>query len=129
MNTSILLVTHEGVGDSLLKTAKKLLGSPLSACVDSYCVAYDCIPEKEAIKLKQCCDALDKGAGVLLLNDLYGATPANIAMQIKGEAQRWLVSGLNLAMLLKVLNYSYLDGDALARKASEGGRNSVLKLW
>ena len=129
MNISILLVTHEGVGDSLLHTVKKLLSTSLSTDVASYTVSYDCIPEKEVIKLEQCCDELDSGAGVLLLTDLYGATPANIAMQLEGQERRWLVAGLNLAMLLKVLNYSHLDGDTLAAKAAEGGCESVIKLW
>lgn len=126
---SILLVTHDGIGDSLLRTAKKLLSPPPSAYIESYAVPYNCIPEKEIGKLKQRCTEIDKGAGVLLLTDLYGATPSNIAMQLKGETARWLVGGLNLAMLLKVLNYSHLDGDALARKAYEGARESVIQPW
>ena len=129
METSILLVTHDGVGDSLLYTAKKLLSSSLSDCVDSYAVSYDCVPTEEIVKLRQRCKELDKGAGVLLLTDMYGATPSNVAMQLKGDPNRWLVGGLNLSMLLKVLNYRHLEGEALALKAYQGGRDSVMRLW
>ena len=129
MAISILLVTHDGVGDSLLQTAKKLLPAYSSTCIDSYAVPYNCVPEKELAKLKQRCDELDQGSGVLLLTDLYGATPSNIAMQLKCETNRWLVGGLNLAMLLKVLNYRDLEGEALALKAYEGGRDSVVRPW
>ena len=129
METFILLVTHDGVGDNLLYTAKKLLSSPLSDCIDSYAVSYDCIPAEEITKLRRRCKELDKGSGVLLLTDLYGATPSNIAMQLKGDTNRWLVGGLNLSMLLKVLNYRHLEGEALALKAYQGGRESVIRLW
>ena len=129
MATSILLLTHNGIGNSLLTTAKRLMSSSLPACIDSYAVSYHCVPEEEIIKLRQYCAELDQGSGVLLLTDLYGATPSNIAMQFKDEANRWLVGGLNLAMLLKVLNYSHLEGDALAQKAYEGGRDSVIRPW
>ena len=129
MKTSILLFTHDGVGDSLVETAKQLLSSPQLTAINSYSVAYDCRPEVEVIKLKQYCKQLDNGAGVLLLTDLYGATPTNIAMQLKTEAKRWLVTGVNLAMLLKVLNYSHLEGEALVAKAYQGGRDSVLRPW
>ena len=128
MATSILLLTHNGIGDSLATTAKRLMPSS-SARIDTYAVSYDCVPEEEVINLRRYCAELDQGSGVLLLTDLYGATPSNIAMQFKGEANRWLVGGLNLSMLLKVLNYSYLEGEALAQKAYEGGRNSVIRPW
>ena len=128
MATSILLLTHSGIGDSLAATAKRLMPSS-STRIGTYAVSYDCVPEEEIIKLKQYCAELDQGSGVLLLTDLYGATPSNIAMQFKDEANRWLVGGLNLAMLLKVLNYSDMEGEALAQKAFEGGRDSVVRPW
>jgi len=127
--TAIVLVSHSSVGDSLLKTAERLLAVLPSNRIASYTVPYQCTPEDEVVKLKRCCRRVDQGAGVLLLTDLYGATPANVAMQLKGAAQCWLVGGLNLGMLLKVLNYSHLDGAALAQKACEGGRDSVIQLW
>ena len=128
MATSILLLTHSGIGDSLATTAKRLM--PFSSThIGIYTVSYDCVLEEEVIKLRQYCADLDQGSGVLLLTDLYGATPSNIAMQFKDEANRWLVAGLNLAMLLKVLNYSDIEGEALAQKAFEGGRNSVVRPW
>ncbi len=128
MATSILLLTHNGIGDSLMATAKRLMPSS-STRVGVYAVPYDCVPENEVIGLKQYCAELDQGSGVLLLTDLYGATPSNIAMQLQDDANRWLVGGLNLAMLLKVLNYSDLEGKALAQKAYEGGRDSVVITW
>ena len=128
MATSILLLTHSGIGDSLATTAKRLMPSS-SIHIGIYAVSYDCVPEEEIIKLKQYCAEIDQGSGVLLLTDLYGATPSNIAMQFKDEANRWLVGGLNLAMLLKVLNYSDMEGEALAKKAFEGGRDSIIRPW
>lgn len=129
MTVGILLVTHEEVGRVMLQTAKQLLPSPSSPKIDSISIPYNCVPEKEVIKLKQRCEQLDDGAGVLLLTDLYSATPCNIASQLSREKHRWLVSGLNLPMLLKTLNYCHLDGEKLVEKACEGGRESIIRLW
>ena len=129
MAVGILLVTHNKIGAALLKAAEQLLPSPLTTKVDCISIPYDCTPEDEVAKLKQHCKRVDDGAGVLLLADLYSATPCNIAKQLSHDGQRWLVSGLNLPMLLKTLNYCHLDGKELAKKAYQGGRESVIQLW
>ena len=67
---------------------------------------------------------LDHGAGVLVLTDMYGATPSNIALRLAGAKVR-IVTGLNLPMLMRVLNYSQLGLDQLAEKAVSGGREGV----
>jgi PTS system ascorbate-specific IIA component len=70
---------------------------------------------------------LDDGMGVLLLVDLYGATPSNVAAAIgrQGTSTR-RVSGLNLPMLLRVLNYPEQTLDELATTAAAGGRSGVV---
>ena len=69
---------------------------------------------------------LDQGAGVLILTDMYGTTPTNIARQITHAPPVRIVTGVNLPMLLHVLNYPGLDLDAMATTALEGGRQGVL---
>jgi PTS system ascorbate-specific IIA component len=70
---------------------------------------------------------LDRGHGVLVLTDLYGATPHNIAREVACDrAQSTVLSGLNLPMLVRVFNYPDDDLDTLASKAAEGGTRGIM---
>lgn len=124
MSIGILLVTHPGIGETLLKNACDLIGScPLRVqCVD--------IPlESDTEGLQQlACDSaanLDDGSGVLILTDAFGATPSNIACELTGKMQANVVSGLNLPMLIRVFNYASDDLQALTHKAAEGGMRGI----
>ena len=70
---------------------------------------------------------MDGGDGVLVLTDLYGASPANLAAKVArlGTPVR-RVSGLNLPMLLRVMNYAELPLDELPAIAAAGARNGVI---
>lgn len=69
---------------------------------------------------------LDGGDGVLVLSDLYGATPCNVANRLPGlGVHMHCVSGLNLPMLLRVLNYPEQSLDELAQTAATGGRGGI----
>ena len=71
--------------------------------------------------------ALDSGDGVLVLTDVYGATPSNLAEKLPAlglDLHR--VSGLNLPMLLRVLNYPEQPLLELAQTAASGGRSGIL---
>ena len=69
---------------------------------------------------------LDHGAGVLILTDLYGATPSNIAHRLVEENKTVVVTGLNLSMLMRVLNYPNLSLEELVDKACRGGGEGVV---
>jgi len=70
---------------------------------------------------------LEQGGGVLVLTDLYGATPSNLAGKLANVGCRIRrVSGLNLPMLLRVMNYPEQDIDELVGTATSGARNGVV---
>jgi PTS system ascorbate-specific IIA component len=71
-------------------------------------------------------DVLDDGDGVLVLTDLYGSTPSNIAASLASRGAVRIVSGLNLPMLVRVLNYPAEDLAGLADKAVTGGNRGIL---
>ena len=71
-------------------------------------------------------NALDKGDGVLILTDMYGSTPSNIAHRLSQPGKVMVVTGLNLPMMIKVMNYPNLNLTELVDVAVEGGKNGVL---
>jgi PTS system ascorbate-specific IIA component len=70
--------------------------------------------------------ALDDGDGVLVLTDMYGSTPSNVASSLGREDRVVVVAGLNLPMLVRVLNYPEDSLSALAEKAVSGGNRGIL---
>ncbi|MCK7575861.1 MAG: PTS fructose transporter subunit IIA [Chromatiales bacterium] len=125
MSVGILLVTHHPLAGDLLRIATEILGrTPLGvACCE---VITDTPPDDILTRCRQLAATIDQGGGVLVLTDLYGATPCNVAQALADScAQTRVVSGLNLPMLLRTLNYAALDLDALTEKALSGGRDGV----
>ena len=125
MTVGVLLITHGDIGAVLLKSALSIL--PLCPLPTLNLKAPpDCDPERVLQDARRAASRLDSGDGVLVLTDVYGATPSNIACRL-GDFQRVrVVSGVNLPMLLRVLNYPDLELDELASKAISGGRDGVL---
>ena len=68
---------------------------------------------------------LDDGDGVLILTDIYGATPSNIACALHSGGGSRVVSGLNLPMLIRAFNYPDDDLTGLVERAREGGTRGI----
>lgn len=125
MSVGILLVTHGELGATLLQAAIDVLGvCPLSTC--AVAAPAGCDPDKILAESRSAVGELDSGDGVLVLTDLYGSTPSNIACKLHALSGVRVVSGLNLPMLIRVLNYPDLDLDELLHKAVTGGRDGVV---
>ena len=125
MNVGILLITHGNIGAVLLQSATDVLDvCPLSTTTIS--AAPGCDPEHVLAYAKQAAQKMDSGNDVLVLTDMYSATPSNIACRLDELHDVRVVSDLNLPMLIRVLNYPDLDLDDLMHKAVTGGRDGVL---
>lgn len=125
MTVGLLLITHENFGDVALQTIKTILGvCPLDT--QSLSVPFDANPDRIFRQAKNIVNELDNGEGVLILTDLYGATPSNIAHRLVEENRVIVVAGLNLSMLMRVLNYPNLSLNELVDKASRGGSEGVV---
>jgi PTS system mannose-specific IIA component len=121
----ILLLTHEEIGRALIAAAQHVM--PRLPCqIDSLEVGAQDDPATLLPAAVRAARALDHGSGVLVLSDLYGSTPCNIANKLADSGvQARCVSGLNLPMLLRVLNYSDKPLDELAEVAACGGRGGI----
>ena len=126
MKVGILLVTHSDIGKQLLLTATSVFGkNPFQVellSVDNY-------DQPNAVKelAEKYVKFLDNGAGVLVLTDIIGTTPSNIASSINHDKIK-VVAGLNLSMILNVFNYPENSLDQLSIKALEGGIQGVSKI-
>ena len=126
MSVGVLLITHPGVGSSLLHIATRIIGSstlPVK-CLE---VPPDAPVEPVCERARSMLKVLNRGTGVLVLTDIFGATPHNIAKQVAcGGNRATVLSGLNLPMLVRVFNYPNDDLDTLASKAAEGGTRGIM---
>ncbi|NEX15863.1 MAG: PTS fructose transporter subunit IIA [Halochromatium sp.] len=125
MSVGILLITHNRIGAELLETATRMLGCcPLAAIAIDVHEQDD--PDQLRRQILESAARLNDGAGLLVLTDLYGSTPANITDALGHRGDVRVLSGVNLPMLVRVLNYCQLELAALAEKALSGGRDGVL---
>jgi mannose PTS system EIIA component len=127
MSVGILLITHEGLGSALVAAATRLLRQ-LPLKTEAFEVPWDADPDVLLPAASAALRRVDSGAGALVLTDLYGATPSNLAAKLAriGTPVR-RVSALNLPMLLRVMNYAELDLDELPAVAAAGARNGVIQ--
>jgi PTS system ascorbate-specific IIA component len=123
----ILLITHNGLGDSLVDCVRHVMGSaPPNIKVLS--VLADDDPQSKEDEARALIAQLDTGDGVLLLSDLFGATPCNIARQLHQPGRVEGVSGVNLPMLLRAVCHSNKSLAEAVQKALESGRNCILTI-
>jgi len=125
MNVGLLIITHHDVGRVLLETTVSMLCcQPIpTALLD---VAADKDPDSLLDRAHQLAREVDQGDGVLVLTDLFGSTPSNIAWALQRDHHAMVIAGISLPMLLRVMNYPHLSLPELAEKALSGGRDGVL---
>ncbi|WP_438971399.1 PTS sugar transporter subunit IIA [Methylophaga sp.] len=126
MTVGVLLVSHNNIGTELINTARQMLSCcPLPTQVLS--IATRDNPEAIRLELDNDLQGLDQGHGILILTDMFGSTPSNIACAVSDRDDIRVVSGLNLPMLIRVLNYPTLNLDELEHKAISGGQEGVVR--
>ena len=126
MACGILLVTHPGIGASLLAVATGLLRQ-LPLKTEAFEVPFDADLLTLLPQASSALRRVDSGDGVLVLTDLYGASPSNLAGELArlGTPVR-RVSALSLPMLLRVMNYAEQGLDQLPATAAAGTRNGAI---
>ncbi|TQV64886.1 MAG: PTS fructose transporter subunit IIA [Halothiobacillaceae bacterium] len=127
MRAGVLIIAHNHIGQQLLETATDMLNRcPVQ--VRSLEVMQDDDPVDLLARARRLLADIDQGAGVLVLTDMYGSTPSNIAHRLSDHDQQAVrvLSGINLPMLVRALNYAELHLDELAQKALSGGREGIL---
>ncbi|HRF31549.1 MAG: PTS fructose transporter subunit IIA [Dechloromonas sp.] len=123
----ILLITHGSYGEALVQNACHVLNKRppqlnqlgLSAQDDP----LDLLP-----LARQMLHLVDDGDGVLLMTDIFGATPSNLALKLLEPGRVEGLTGVNLPMLLRALNYRDKGMATLLVRARDGGRDGILNM-
>jgi PTS system mannose-specific IIA component len=126
MTVNILLITHEEIGAVLLKATHKTY-STIPIPTQVFAVNYNTELEKLVQDLKKIMASFNPKDSLLILTDMYGSTPCNLAMALQEHRNVDVVSGLNLPMLIKVMNYPHLSLCDLTEKALQGGRDGIVR--
>jgi len=123
----ILIISHGALGDSLIHAASHVLGArPVAVRELGVTVRDD--PELVLPRAQDLVRELDAGDGVLVLTDVYGATPGNIAMRLLEKGRVEGIAGVNLPMLVRALTYRNEPLARVVEKALAGGVAGVLHM-
>jgi PTS system ascorbate-specific IIA component len=123
----ILVIAHNGLGDSLLDCVRHVIGETPAHLKALSILADDDLLLKEA-EGRRLISHLDDGEGVLILTDVYGATPSNIARRLCKPGHIEGVAGVNLPMLLRVSTSSSKTLKEMVQRALEGGKECIVTL-
>jgi len=124
VSVGILLITHPGIGNAILSGARRIVvDCPLRAkCLE---VPIDAPLEKISSQAADMTRSLDQGDGVLILTDIFGATPNNIARGLEDGEHVRVLAGLSLPMLVRLFNYPEEDLPQLCATAATGAKRGV----
>ena len=123
----ILVVAHNALGESLVDCVRHVLGKvPDNLKVLSVYANDD--PQQKLTEGRALIKQLDRGNGVLVLADIFGATPSKVARQLCHAEHIMGVAGVNLPMLLRVVCYPDKTMPELAKVAFEGGRECIVQM-
>ena len=123
----ILVITHGTLGESLIHCACHVLNKRPPRLRQIGVTAQDdpalLLPQARALAKE-----LDEGSGVLILSDMYGGTPSNLASKLVVPGKVEAVAGVSLPMLIRVLTYRDRDLQTIVTKAISGGCEGVIRV-
>ena len=119
----IVLVTHGNMARGLIAALEHVVGPQQD--VSAVCVGADDDMEERRAEILESVRTCDTGAGVIVLTDMFGGTPSNLAISIMGQARIEVLAGVNLPMLVKLASVRTLPIAEAARMAQEAGRKYI----
>lgn len=123
----ILIISHGNLGDSLIHCANHVMGTKSQHLMDlSISIQDD--PDVVISKALELIRQLDCGNGVLVLSDICGATPCNVASRLVSPGRVECLAGVNLPMLVRALTYRNESLAVAVDKALTGGREGVMRI-
>ncbi|AZN37576.1 PTS sugar transporter subunit IIA [Iodobacter ciconiae] len=121
----IIIVTHVSLGEALVSCAQHIMARDLPNLLQLSVSKAD-EPDEVVKRASEMISRLDDGSGVLLLTDIYGGTPSNVAQRLVRAGKVEAIAGVNLPMLVRTLSYSHQALEVVVSKAITGGLEGVL---
>ena len=120
----MVLVTHGRLADEFVAATEHVVGP--QECIRAISIGPDDDMEQRRTEIVQAVEEVDTGNGVILLTDMFGGTPSNLAISLLDRANVEVIAGMNLPMLIKLVKVRQEDDlpDAVA-KAQESGRKYI----
>jgi PTS system mannose-specific IIA component len=123
----LLIVAHGTLGESLIHCASHVVGKrPLYLRQLGVTVHDD--PDAILPQGRDLIRFVDQGDGVLVMTDIFGATPSNIACKLLDSGRIEGISGVNLPMLIRALTYRERPMAELIEKARAGGTEGIIQM-
>jgi PTS system mannose-specific IIA component len=120
----VVVITHENLGEKLLSTAETIVGKLENVVPVS--LGFPPKPESTKKEIEEAIKKVNKGKGVILLTDLFGGTPSNIAISFLNQDNIEVVSGANLPMAIKIPFLKNLDNvHEAAKMLKQCGHESI----
>ena len=127
----VLIVTHGEIGTALLESARQILAVEVPQ-VATLSVWRQDDPDDLVLRAREMMDQIDAGDGVLILTDIFGATPGNVVSKLLQDGRVEGVSGVSLPMLLRVLTGrnggTPVSLAVLVQRAMSGGAEGLVHM-
>jgi len=119
----IVLVTHGNLAREFIAALEHVVGP--QQCVAAVCIGADDDMEKRRAEILESAKACDTGDGVIVLTDMFGGTPSNLAISIMEQAHIEVLAGVNLPMLVKLAGMRERPLTEAVLAAQEAGRKYI----
>ena len=120
----LVLVTHGRLAAEFIAAMEHVVG-PQAQCIAVCIEANDDMEEKRA-EIARAAAEVDQGAGVILLTDMFGGTPSNLAISLLGRPNLEVIAGINLPMLIKLASVRGREPlEACVAHAQDAGRKYI----
>jgi PTS system mannose-specific IIA component len=120
----LVIVTHGRLAEEFVYAMEHVVG-PQSA-VSAICIGADDDMERRRRDILKACQKVDSGQGVILLTDMFGGTPSNLAISVMEQTKAEVIAGLNLPMLIKLASVRGRESlETCVSYAQEAGRKYI----
>lgn len=124
MSVALVFITHEGIASNLINIGEAIL----QKTNDNLChldIPMDADINSMLENIDKQLEQLDTTQGLLVITDIYGSTPSNIAQLVADKYHADLISGVNLPMVIRLLNYRDENLATLLKKALDGAKKGI----
>ena len=113
----LVLVTHGQLAEEFRRALEHVVGPQQNLA--TVCIGGDDDMEQRRADIVDAVSGVDTGSGVIMLTDMFGGTPSNLAISVMKPGQAEVIAGVNLPMLIKLSSVRARDDMALALEAAQ----------